>query len=261
MPTPEVEKQVATKKESSKRDKMHWKDNFVLYLYLHPFFAVKYRRFWTSRILLVWWKVLRRDKDWEMLSCRISRPVMLCSTCVVSILFKENGALTRGCVDFKYCLDVLHFNFSKTVDHLKLAKPFWEALKFCLKLWKTKENLKIWFFFWTEFSAGISSDRFKIRAKKYKLYRAIIKLVMLVFLLGRASDLLTDWCCEKSGTFPKSFGAVQTNYRFVTICILHQILCLLVLKVYCLRQNRLQKPFLGGLRTHLTAILTTQKLY
>ena len=59
-----------------------------------------------------------------MLSCRISRPVMLCSTCVVSILFKENGALTRGCVDFKYCLDVLHFNFSKTVDHLMLAKPF-----------------------------------------------------------------------------------------------------------------------------------------
>ena len=109
----------------------------------------------------------------------------------------------------------------------------WEAVKRCLKLRKTKEILKIWFFFWTEFSAGISSDRFKIRAKKYKLYRAIIKLVMLLFLLvcRAVSDLLTDWCCEKSGTFPKSFGAVQTNYRFVTICILqhfsnNQILCL-----------------------------------
>lgn len=41
MPTLEVEKQVATKKESSKRDKMHWKDNFVLYLYLYPFFCSK----------------------------------------------------------------------------------------------------------------------------------------------------------------------------------------------------------------------------
>ena len=146
----------------------------------------------------------------------------------------------------------------------------WEALKFCLKLWKTKENLKIWFFFWTEFSAGISSDRFKIRAKKYKLYRAIIKLVMLVFLLGRASDLLTDWCCEKSGTFPKSFGAVQTNYRFVTICILqhfsnNQILCLFYNIALLSKTKQTSKTTSqvlgGGLRTHLTAILTTQKLY
>ena len=113
-----------------------------------------------------------------------------------------------------FCISI----FQKLLTIWCWLNLLWEALKFRLKLWKTKENLKIWFFFWTEFSAGISSDRFKIRAKKYKLYRAIIKLVMLVFLLGRASDLLTDWCCEKSGTFPKSFGAVQTNYRFVTIC-------------------------------------------
>ena len=148
----------------------------------------------------------------------------------------------------------------------------WEALKFCLKLWKTKENLKIWFFFWTEFSAGISSDRFKIRAKKYKLYRAIIKLVMLLFLLvcRAVSDLLTDWCCEKSGTFPKSFGAVQTNYRFVTICILqhfsnNQILCLFYNIALLSKTKQTSKTTSqvlgGGLRTHLTAILTTQKLY
>ena len=129
----------------------------------------------------------------------------------------------------------------------------WEALKFCLKLWKTKENLKIWFFFWTEFSAGISSDRFKIRAKKYKLYRAIIKLVMLVFCwAGPVTCWQTD-AAKNLALFPNRLAPskpITDSSQFVyysTSATTRYCACSTTL-LYCLRQNRLQKPLLSSLR-------------
>ena len=246
MPTLEVEKQVATKKESSKRDKMHWKDNFV-YICTILFFCSKVPAFLNVTDIA---GLVKGASEGQGLGNAFLSHIKACDAMfhlcrkysLLKVLFNRttrkwrnnerlrwyqilllktaappSGIWHRCYFTFQFFQDCWPFEGRKVGLNL-----LWEAVKRCLKLRKTKEVLKIWFFFWTEFSAGISSDRFKIRAKKYKLYRAIIKLVMLLFLLvcQAVSDLLTDWCCEKSGTFPKSFGAVQTNYRFVTICIL-----------------------------------------